>query len=241
MYYNLKGLKLVTIGMALGIIFSAVESVVSSFDEDAGFFVLPLELVAAIVLIVGIFKVAYTNERFARAKKYTVVTIVLFALTIAAGLLAGWSWFWSDAAVEGEDSGWLAGLICLLLAAAFLIAALVMTYICTYELIYGCRDVAMGQNDPALAERCRSIWLMYIWTTVISVVLCVIAIGVIVLSDIMGAIVVAAAIISTIILFVAQIRMMICFWHTWKEYDGKPVAGAGFPPSQETSKLQIET
>lgn len=222
--YNLRGLRLIVIGTVLMMIFSVIESAVSAVDEEASFFILPLELAASVVTIVGIFKCSYINERFRQAKVYTLVTIGLCAAALAVCLICVVNLLWDDES-ESLDSAFFGGLIGLVAVILLLLAALVMSCICVYELLYGCRDIALAEEDQELARKCQSIWSMYIWSTVGSLLFFIIGVGTSQVSEIAGLVFLAIFGIGALMVLAAEIRSLLCFWRTWKTYDGKPVAG----------------
>ena len=112
-YYDLRGLRLIVIGSIVTMVLSVVESLISAIDESAAFSVLPLELVGWVITIVGVFKCSRINERFRKAKTFTLITILLSAAALAALFLFLVNAYWPDENESLGDASFVVGLISL--------------------------------------------------------------------------------------------------------------------------------
>ena len=228
-YYDLRGLRLIVIGSIVTMVLSVVDSLISAVDESAAFLVLPLELVGWVITIVGVFKCSRINERFRKAKTFTLITILLSAAALAALFLFLVNAYWPDENESLGDASFVVGLISLAALVLFFLAILIISFICVYQLLYGCRDIALMEGEQYLAQKCRSIWTMYIWASIGGLLFFVIALGSIAALETVAMVFFIIGMICGIVVLVAEIRLLMCFWRFWKTYHGKPVGGKNIP------------
>jgi|GEM_PF-2017581 len=184
--YNLKGLKLVFIGLIVQLASSAssgatigdhVNNITTTSGLDSGVDVFSVimgitSLVGLILVIVGLSKVKMYSINFLKARNYYIVNILLgVAVVILAVIMAGLAVSsistYNLSGSTSTGSGTIIALVVIVFVLAVVMA--VIGLLAIRGMMLGCADVAAANGDEFLAVRCRRAWKLFLAAALITI------------------------------------------------------------------------
>lgn len=185
--YNLKGLKLVFIGLIIQVaasVFSGgslksqiqninVTSTQSSNVDGLSIIMGIISFAGLILMIVGLSKVKSYSANFLRSRNYYIINIFLGAATvIIAVIMAGVAvsslstYSLSGSVSTGNGIMIVMGIVIIGMTVAMAIIGL----LAVRGLMLGCSDIARANGDEYLAGKCSMAWKLFLIATLITIV-----------------------------------------------------------------------
>ena len=186
-----------------------------------------LAFVALVLILIGLSKVKDVSPHFKTARTMYILQIVMLVVVAIAAVVA----------VVSAGAGQGVGVIVLMIA---LILLAVFDLLATINLLRGCANVAMDNNEKGFARKCHRVWKLYVIAIIVMIV-GVLIIGIIAVNNVgliqnmsdgqlsnfvakLGAGVIVV-IIAAILLLIAEILKIVRVYQTYKKF------GAGSAPT----------
>lgn len=200
--YNLKSFKLVVVGLVIS---TVISNGIALLTRDS----IPIQIVGGILQIISwilIFMGIKAVKEYSRFDKC--YRAALWLIGISVGILA--------AVFISSAISYALLLIASILSIVFALVALGFGISFYYNLFKGIEKIALQFKETAMAKRADTLWLVYIWTAIISV--CCAPIAVVIFSN-------SKMIISIVSIIQAIINVIICifFYKFYNMFDGREI------------------